>query len=123
MAEAICEGARSAGADCDLVEAADFKEVDSYCALAVGSSTRMKRVLPMVKRLLAELPSLDSLPAAGFGSYGWSGEAPDEITSKLEELGASMVIEVPLKAKDYPGQEALQQCRDLGVRLAKSCEV
>lgn len=121
MAEAICEGAKSAGAECEIVDAADFKDIESYDAIAVGSSTRMKRVLPMVKRVLSELPELKSMPAAGFGSYGWSGEAPDEIANKLAELGATLVAKAPLKVKDYPGEEALQQCRQLGEQLVEGC--
>jgi flavodoxin I len=121
MAEAICEGASNAGVDCDLIEAAESVNLNDYCALAVGSSTRMKRVLPMVKRFLSELKELKGLPAASFGSYGWSGEAPDEIADRLRGLGATMVGAKPLKAKDYPGEESLQACRELGRGLAEKC--
>jgi flavodoxin I len=121
MAEAICEGAKNAGADCDVIEAPEVENLKDYCALAVGSSTRMKRVLPMVKRFLAELQDLNGLPAASFGSYGWSGEAPDEIADRLRDLGAVMVSEKPLKVKDYPGEEPLQACRELGKSLVEKC--
>ncbi len=121
MAEAICEGATAGGAECALVDAKEFNGVSDFCALAVGSSTRMKRVLPMVKRLLAELQDLKGLPAAGFGSYGWSGEAPDEIETRLKELNAQIVIDHPIKAKDYPSESILEECRNLGSLLAKRC--
>ncbi len=122
MAEAICEGVTSAGAECVLFDAKDFSGVGDLCGLALGSSTRMTRTLPMVKRLLSELPSLNGLPAAAFGSYGWSGEAPDEIASKLLELGATLVEEKPIKAKDYPSDSILDNCRSLGSKLAASCQ-
>ena len=121
MADAICDGVRSAGAECELIDAKEFNGLTDFCALAIGSSTRMKRVLPMVKRILSELPDLNGLPAAGYGSYGWSGEAPDEITSKLVELNAEIVIDQPLKAKDYPGESVLEECRNLGTILAEKC--
>jgi len=121
MAEAICEGATVAGAECTVVDAQDFSNLEGVCALAVGSSTRMKRVLPMVKRILSELPKLDGLPTAAFGSYGWSGEAPDEISGRLKELGGTLVSEQPIKAKDYPAESILAECRSLGERLAASC--
>ena len=121
MAEAICEGAKSAGAECELVDAKDFSGLTDFCALAIGSSTRMKQILPMVKRVLSEFPDLKGLPAAGYGSYGWSGEAPDEITSKLAELNAEIVIDHPIKAKDYPGESILEECRNLGAILAERC--
>ena len=121
MAEAICEGVKAVGKECQVIEAQEFKDLTDICAIAVGSSTRMKRVLPMVKRILAELTSLDSLPVAAFGSYGWSGEAPDEIMNRLIELGGTQIIDHPIKAKDYPGEENLEECRDLGKALAESC--
>ncbi|MGY5859082.1 MAG: flavodoxin domain-containing protein [Candidatus Thorarchaeota archaeon] len=121
MAEAICEGVKSAGAECEVIDAKEFSGITDFCALAVGSSTRMKKVLPMVKRILSELPDLNGLPAAGFGSYGWSGEAPDEIENKLRELNAEIVIDLPIKAKDYPGESVLEECRNLGTALAERC--
>ncbi len=121
MAEAICEGVTSAGAECAVIDAKGFTGLDDICALAIGSSTRMKRVLPMVKRILSELVDLKGIPAAGYGSYGWSGEAPDEITNRLIELNAEVVIDQPIKAKDYPGESVLEECRNLGTLLAAKC--
>ncbi|MFX1560626.1 MAG: flavodoxin domain-containing protein [Promethearchaeota archaeon] len=121
MAEAICEGAISAGAQCVVVEAKEFPGFDDICGVALGSSTRMKKTLPMIKRILSELPPLNGLAAGAFGSYGWSGEAPDEIASKLSEAGASLVEENPIKAKDYPSDSILDQCRVLGGKLAERC--
>ncbi len=119
MAEAICEGA---GAECEIVEAKDFKGLGDACALAVGSSTRMKRPLPRARQILSELSNLNGLPSASFGSYGWSGEAPDELAKLLAESGASLVEDQPIKAKDYPSQDCLEKCKDLGRKLAESCK-
>ena len=121
MADAICEGVISAGAECDVIDAKEFSGAADFCALAIGSSTRMKKVLPMVKRILSELSDLKGLPAAGYGSYGWSGEAPNEIISRLMELNAEIVIDEPIKAKDYPGESVLEECRSLGTALAERC--
>jgi flavorubredoxin len=121
MAEAICEGVTSAGADCVVFDAKAFTGFDGICGIAVGSSTRMKKTLPMVKRILSELPALNGLPVAGFGSYGWSGEAPDEIANKLKEAGGTLIVENPIKAKDYPSDVILNQCRSLGGKLAEKC--
>ncbi|MFW9810378.1 MAG: flavodoxin domain-containing protein [Candidatus Thorarchaeota archaeon] len=122
MADAICEGVTSAGAEGVLIEAKEFTGLDDACALVLGSSTRMKRVLPMVKRVMSELPQLNGLPAGAFGSYGWSGEAPDEIAAKLAELGAVLVEQNPIKAKDYPSDSILDNCRALGAKLADYCK-
>ena len=122
MAEAICEGVTSAGAEGVLIEAKEFSGLGDACALVLGSSTRMKRILPMIKRILSELPPLNGLSAGAFGSYGWSGEAPDEIAAKLAELGATLVDQKPIKAKDYPSDSILEECRALGTRLVENCK-
>lgn len=122
MAEAICEGARNAGADCNLIPALDFAEVGDACALAIGSSTRMKRTLPKTRQILDELKGVKDMPAAGFGSYGWSGEAPEFISQQLESLGANMVDGQPLRVKDFPREDDFEKCRALGQSLAQACK-
>jgi flavorubredoxin len=121
MAEAICEGAKSAGADCDLVNAPAFNGLDDACALAIGASTRMKRPLPKVRQILSELQPLEGKPVAAFGSYGWSGEAPEFIGNQLEALGG-VLVESPLRVKDYPDEAGIQACMGIGRRLAESCK-
>lgn len=121
MADAICEGVTSAGKTCEVVDAKDFQGIDDICAIAVGSSTRMKRTLPKVRQVLSEISSLDGVPAAAYGSYGWSGEAPDVIAAELEKLGAKLIDNQPIKAKDYPNEDILTKCKELGKSLADSC--
>jgi flavorubredoxin len=82
----------------------------------------MKRPLPRVREILSELSPLNGLPAASFGSYGWSGEAPDIIAEHLRGLGASLVEGQPLKVKEYPDETALGLCKDLGRTLANACK-
>jgi flavorubredoxin len=120
MADAICEGVKAAGATCEVLEAKSFGGMSDVCALAVGSSTRMKRPLPKVKQILGELPDLGGKPAAAFGSYGWSGEAPDEIAKSLSDHGGKIEGQ-PIRAKDFPSETVLEQCRELGNKLAASC--
>ena len=121
MADAICEGAKTAGASCEVVEAKSFGGLTDACALAIGSSTRMKRPLPKVKQILSDLPDLGGKPSAAFGSYGWSGEAPDEIARGISDHGGSLVDGQPIRAKDFPSESVLEQCRELGEKLATNC--
>ncbi|MHA1485227.1 MAG: flavodoxin domain-containing protein [Candidatus Thorarchaeota archaeon] len=121
MAEAVCEGAKSEGVECEVVEAKKFSGLNDACALAVGSSTRMKRTLPQTRQVLGDIGKLDGLPAGAFGSYGWSGEAPDIISNELSGLGAALVNGQPVKAKDHPNPAALESCRELGRALASKC--
>ncbi len=120
MADAICEGVRSKNVECELIDAPRFQALGDACALAVGSSTRMKKPLPKVRQILAELGKIDGKPSAAFGSYGWSGEAPDFIGNQMEALGGKLV-DRPLRVKDFPDDAALEDCRELGRKLAKSC--
>ena len=122
MVEGIGEGARLAGAECDVIDARKFESLSDACAFAIGSSTRVKKVLPKVKQILAGFTALDGKPAAAFGSYGWSGEAPDIISQRLAELGANLIEGQPIKAKDYPSSSVLEQCKELGQNLAKNCK-
>jgi len=122
MAEAICKGVESEGKDCNLVEAKNFRRLGEPCAIAMGSSTRMKRILPKIRQILAGLPDLNGIAAAAYGSYGWSGEAPDTIAEELNKLGAIVVENQPIKAKDYPSEDILEKCKELGVALASKCE-
>jgi flavorubredoxin len=122
MAEAICAGVKAAGKECSLFDAKDYESVDGACALVIGSSTRMKRPLPKVRQILSNLGNLNGMPVAAFGSYGWSGEAPDEISNLLIDTGGESVIAKPIKAKDYPSEDSLEQCRDLGRSLADNCD-
>ncbi len=121
MAEAICEGATGSGAECDFIDAKDFEGLGDACAFAIGSSTRMKRPLPKVRQILGELKNLDGIPSAAYGSYGWSGEAPDELAQLLTDAGATLILDQPIKAKDYPNEEILEQCRELGRSLVSTC--
>ncbi len=121
MAEAICKGVQEAGKEYDLIRAREFSTVEGYCAFALGCSTRMKRPLPKVRQILGELENLDGLPVTAFGSYGWSGEAPDIIANKLRELGGTFVGEKPLRVKEHPREDDIEACIKLGRELASHC--
>jgi flavorubredoxin len=56
--------------------------------------------------------------AAGFGSYGWSGESPKLMTEALKDCGFE-VIEEDLGVLWQPDEEALEKCRAYGVSLAQ----
>jgi flavodoxin I len=121
MADAICQGVKSVGIDCELINATGFKGLGNACALAVGASTRMKRPLPKVRQILSELQPLDGKPVAAFGSYGWSGEAPGIIGQQLESIGGVLVDDA-LRVKDYPDDTGIEACKKLGRKLAESCK-
>jgi flavorubredoxin len=55
---------------------------------------------------------------SAFGSYGWSGEAPQAVIEILRKF-EMQVIEPPIRAKYKPDQQVLEACMDLGRRVAK----
>ncbi|TXT56427.1 MAG: Anaerobic nitric oxide reductase flavorubredoxin [Candidatus Thorarchaeota archaeon] len=121
MAEAICKGVLEAGKKCKLITPNKFTGLENACAIAIGSSTRMKRPLPGVRSLLDEIEIEEGFAVYSFGSYGWSGEAPDEILDKLMERGGIAAIEKPLKVKDHPSDEDIVRCRETGRKLSELC--
>ncbi|MBD3406075.1 MAG: hypothetical protein GF411_08125 [Candidatus Lokiarchaeota archaeon] len=121
MAEAICEGVIDKGKNCTVLPAENFAGLENVCVLAVGSSTRMKRPLPKVRNLLSEIELRNGLAVFAFGSYGWSGEAPDMIMDALKERGGIPAIETPLKVKDQPSEIDLKKCNKIGGTLSDLC--
>ena len=57
--------------------------------------------------------------AAGFGSYGWSGESPKQMTQHLKDCGFE-VSEEGLSVLWQPDTDALETCKAFGQKLAQS---
>jgi len=63
------------------------------------------------------LSAAKSKLAGVFGSYGWSGEAVDEIESKLQNAGYRFGFEtIQVLNTDF----TLQQCKEAGTDLAQA---
>jgi len=88
-------------------------------ALVVGSATMNNNILPTMADVMTYIKGLKprNLIAASFGSFGWSGEAPQQLHSALSDLGLHVVAD-PLRINYVPDAEALSQCRDLGLKVA-----
>ena len=56
--------------------------------------------------------------AAGFGSYGWSGESPKIITEELEK-GGFEILDEGLSVLWKPDEEAIKTCEAFGRSLAE----
>jgi flavorubredoxin len=52
-----------------------------------------------------------------FGSYGWGGGATKAITEELQATGIELV-EPALQFQFLPAREELEQCRELGRKIA-----
>lgn len=56
---------------------------------------------------------------ASFGSYGWSGEAANQIAEALSGMGYEKIAD-PLRVKWAPDKDALAQCVEYGKTIAEA---
>jgi len=125
MARAISEGLANGGAiarcmSMDVCHRSDVAyEILDAGALMIGSSTLNNNMLPHVADVLTYLKGLRpvNLMGASFGSYGWSGEAPGQITDILKEMKIEVMAE-PIKVQHVPRESDLARCYALGEGIA-----
>ena len=124
MAVAIADGIRSTGVRVKLMslEAHTRSEVatEVMCAgaLVVGSPTLNNQMYPAVADVLCYLKGLrpKNVLAAGFGSFGWSGEAVAQIYEQFAAMKLESAAE-GLKIKYVPTDADLKNCFDYGVKI------
>jgi flavorubredoxin len=95
-------------------------EVLDAAAVAFGSSTLNRVMMPMVAAALNYLEGLRPVgkAAVAFGSYGWGRGGPEAVDEALRRLEWEVIRE-PLKAHWRPTPEILNQCRQAGRLLAQ----
>lgn len=129
MALSIADGLSKKGVKSKLFNAALTDQSDLMTeifkakVLIIGSCTVNNTVLRATAGLLDEVKGhkFKGKLGAGFGSYGWSGEAPKVISKALEEAGFKVVQE-PVMFKYRPTDEELKLCSDFGERIAEGLE-
>ncbi|MCC6093709.1 MAG: flavodoxin [Eubacterium sp.] len=123
MANAVAEGVKAAGGDPTLLTADAFSsgEVSNYDAIAFGCPAMGAEELedsefrPMWDDCK---PALAGKKIALFGSYGWGdGEWMRSWEDESREAGANLASESVI-ANEAPGDEEIENCRDLGRTLA-----
>lgn len=129
MAEAIAEGIKSVDPTLNIklynVGKADKNDVISEVfkskLIVAGSSTINKGILSAMASTLEIMKGLrfKNKKAAGFGSYGWSGESPKQMTQHLKDCGFE-VAEEGLSVLWQPDTDALETCKAFGQKLAQS---
>lgn len=122
MAEAVKEGAKTVqGVDVD--EWASLGERADYDAIVIGVPTYHHQMTEGVKNFLDQTGvgnvSLEGKFGAAFGSYGWSGEAPQLALEIMENKLKMKVLKPPLLIKYTPDESGLEQCRRLGKKVAE----
>ena len=127
MAKAIAHGMSQAGVENKLLHLRKnhysdiIKEILTAKLLVIGSPTLNEGIFPSVAQLLAYLKGLHPLKKRGvaFGSYGWGGEAIKVLEAEMKAMGIE-VLEPGLGVIYVPNDEDLENCVQLGKRLANS---
>lgn len=125
MAQAVAEGAKSAGnADVELTYHVEAEDLSAFDAILMGAPTYHHDMPIDMKKLFEETAdkslNLKGKVGAVFGSYGWSGEAPKFLLEIMKNRFEMQVIEPPLLAKYVPDEKMLDMCRDLGKRVSET---
>jgi len=124
MAQAVVEGAQSVpGVEVELKYYASSDELAKAAAVVFGTPTYHHEITLPIKQILEEAAKagvkLEGKIGAAFGSYGWSGEAPDKVLEILKNRFGMKTIEPPIKVLYDPKQPQLDECRKLGARIAQ----
>lgn len=124
MANAVADGARSAGADVSVFGPADFNadKVKDFDAIAFGCPAMGAEVLEEAEfePMFTEVEtSLSGKRIGLFGSWGWGGGAyMQDWETRVQDDGAKLV-EPGVLANNAPDEAALAECTNLGQILAK----
>lgn len=124
MAEAVAEGARSAGAEVALTEVgrAAPEAAGEYGHIAFGCPSMGDEVLEeseMEPYFAAVEPALTGKKVALFGSFGWGdGQWMRDWESRVKAAGAELCNGEGLICNEAPDSEALASCNKLGESLA-----
>ena len=124
MAEAVAEGARTvSGVEVEMKYYARPEELAEADALIFGSPTYYHEITLPIKQMLEEAAKADiklqDKIGAAFGSYGWSGEAPEQVIEILRNRFKMKVITPAISALYEPKPDQLEACRTLGKTLAE----
>jgi flavodoxin I len=124
MARAIEEGAKSVvGIDTELKYFVRPEELEAADAIILGMPTYYHDIGIDMKNLLEGVSkqeiNLKGKVGAAFGSYGWSGEAPNMLLEIMKNRFGMDVVEPALRIKYNPDKKGLEECRKLGKTVAE----
>lgn len=125
MAEALVDGAKSAGGEVKLISVEDVSEEDvkNADAVALGCPSMGDEVLEegSMEPFIEQTSQLyKGKNIAIFGSYGWgTGQWMEDWQNRMEGYGAKLV-EDGLIINYTPDDEGVTKCKELGESLVKA---
>lgn len=125
MARAIEGGAKTVqGVQVILTYHAKPRELQNADAVIIGVPTYNHRMTLDIQNMLEKTAQnkikLKGKLAAAFGSYGWSGEAPQQALEILRNKFQMKTIYPPILANYEPDEKTLKECRELGKKVAET---
>lgn len=119
----IAEGIRFSGHEANVIKVTDVKKEDDlngYDGLILGSPTYHGEMVQGMKTLLfmAEKAQLEGKVGGSFGSFGWSGEAPDRIFETMRNIYKMNMVSIPLRLKSSKLGGGIQMAQDYGREIA-----
>jgi len=124
IAELIAEGIRFSGAEAKVVNANEIKKesaLEGYDAFVFGSPTYHGQMMQGMKTLLflAEKANLEGKAGGSFGTFGWSGEAPDRIYDTMKNIFMMDMVSGPLRLKSLTLGGGIQMAQDYGREIGE----
>ena len=125
MAKAVEDGAKTVqGVEVTLTYHAHPEELQNADAVIIGAPTYNHHMTIDIQDLLEKTAQENITPkgkiAAVFGSYGWSGEAPQQVLEVLQNKFQMKIMAPPILANYRPDEKALKTCRELGKKVAET---
>jgi flavorubredoxin len=126
IANHIAEGIKAAGSEVTVLDVKSIRcpsELEGYDGYAFGSATYHGEMMEAMKTILfmAEKANLDGKIGGAFGSYGWSGEAPDRIYQTMQNIFNMKMVNTALRIKSPAplGDAQLAQAygREIGQKI------
>lgn len=126
LAENIKEGLVSSGIKTEIYDLTFtdknkvLQAINKSSAILIGSPTMVGDALPPIMELLLHLnPIIHKGKIAGaFGSYGWSGEAVNNVLSRINQLRLKTPLE-GFKVRLKPTEQDLEKAYEYGKEFSK----
>ena len=120
----IAEGIRFSGHEADVATVTEIKKEDdlkAYDAVVFGSPTYHGEMVQGMKTILfmAEKAELEGKVGGAFGSFGWSGEAPDRIFDTMKNIFKMNMVSIPLRLKSANLGGGMKMAQDYGREIAE----
>ena len=95
------------------------KALASSDGIAIGSPTILSSALPPIYQAMSLLNPIinKGMNAIAFGSFAWSGEAPDNIMNIYKMLRFNVPFE-PIRIKLKPSKYDIEQIQNIGEKFA-----